>query len=67
MLMEVCVNGYSHIMTDTHNGTKGIGTHTQVSHLTQELHGMSLFLQRICIVGNAEHFNFTCLNLNCLT
>ena len=56
-----------HIMTDAEHCTKGICTWTQVRNCPHELHGLSLFLQRICAVACTQKFDFGCLNFNRLT
>ena len=67
LLVEEFMNGNSHIVTNTEHCAKRIGTRTQMSNLTQELHGTSLLLQRISIVTSTQYFNFTSLNFTRLS
>ena len=46
------------------HGAKRVGARTQMRLLAQELHGMTLFLQRITGVGGAVHLYLIGLQLN---
>ena len=66
-LMEELMNGDSHIVTNAEHSAERIRTRTQMGYLTKELHRVSLFLQRICIVASSQHFDFTSLDFGFLT
>ena len=66
-VMEKFMNGISHVMTNTEYRTECIRTWTEMSDLTQELHRMAFFLQRISIrIGRTVNFYFSSLDLHIL-
>ena len=67
LFMEKLVNSNRHIVTNAEHCTKGIGTRTQVSDFAQEFHGVTFFLQWICIVASTQHFDFFSLHFYFLT
>ena len=67
LFMEKLVNSNRHVVTNAEHCTKGIGTRTQVSDLAQEFHGVTFFLQWICIVASTQHFDFFSLHFRFLT
>ena len=67
LFMEKLVNSNRHVVTNAEHCTKGIGTRTQVSDLAQEFHGVTFFLQWICIVASTQHFDFFSLHFHLLT
>ena len=46
-VVEVFVDGESHGVTQTEHAAEIVGSRTQMGDLTEELHGMTLLLQRI--------------------
>ena len=67
MLMEIGMDSHRHVMTDTHHGTKGIGTETHMSILTHHLKRLSLLLHGIGIVASTIEFQACCLYLTGLS
>ena len=66
-VMEKFMNGISHVMTNTEHRSECIRTWTEMSDLTQELHRMAFFLQRISIrIGRTVNFYFSSLDLHIL-
>ncbi len=47
VLVEIGVDRHSHVMTDAENGSKSVGTRTEMCDCAQELHAQSFFLQRV--------------------
>ena len=65
--MEKLMDSVSHIVTNTEYRSKCIRTRTQMSDLTQKLHGVSLFLQRISSwISRTEDLNLSSLYLHAL-
>ncbi len=54
-------------MADTHHGTKGIGTETEVSILTHVLEALSLLLHRIVAAAETVNLDALALDLNTLS
>ena len=68
LVVEVLVNRICHIVADAEDCTKGVGPRAEVSHLSQELKGVLLLLQRIRIgVCRAVDLNGISLYLYCLS
>ena len=67
MLVEVGVDSHRHVVADTHHGTKGVGTETEVSILTHVLEALSLLLHWIVAAAETVDFDAFALNLNTLT
>ena len=67
MLMEVSVDSHCHVMADTHHGTKGIGTETEVSILTHVFEALSLLLHRIVAAAETVNLDALALDLNTLS
>ena len=67
MLVEVGVDSHRHVVADTHHGTKGIGTETEVSILTHVLEALSLLLHWIVAAAETVDLNAFALDLNALT
>ena len=67
MLVEVGVDSHRHVVADTHHGTKGVGTKTEVSILTHVLEALSLLLHWIVAAAETVDFDAFALNLNTLT
>ena len=66
-IMEKLMDSVSHIVTNTEYRSKCIRTRTQMSDLTQKLHGVSLFLQRISSwISRTEDLNLGSLYLHAL-
>jgi len=67
MLVEVGVNSHRHVVADTHYGTKGIGTETEVSILTHVLEALSLLLHRIVAAAETVNLDALALDFNTLS
>ena len=68
LVVEEFMDSESHGVTETQHAAKVIGTGTQVSDSAQELHGVTLFLQRIHFgVGSAIHLDGVSLNFHRLS
>ena len=67
VLVEIGVDGHSHIVTYAHNGTEGIGAKTQVGILTHILKALTFLLHRIVVATQTIDFNAVALNLRCLS
>ena len=64
--MKELVDGNCHVMTNTEHRTERIGTGTQMSYFTKELHGMTFLLQRIRVIASSQHFDFAGLHFGLL-
>ncbi len=67
MLVEVGMDSHRHVMTNTHHGTKGVGTEAQVSILTHVLKALTLLLHRIIATAETVNFNAFALDFNTLS
>ena len=68
VVVEILVDGESHGVADTQNGTEGVGAGTQVCDVTQELQRVTLLLQGVCLgIGRAVDLDLCGLNLYALT
>ena len=67
LIMEELVDSICHIVAYAEHSTECIGTWTQVSHCTHELHCLALLLQRIGIVTATEQLDLCRLDLYRLT
>ena len=67
VVMEVLVDGDSHIMPDAEHSTECIGTQTHMSELAHILEALALLLHRIIVRAETIDDNFLGLNLNGLT
>ena len=65
--MEIFMDGNSHIMTNTHHGTKSIGAQTEMGILTHSLKALSLLLHWIIIATQAINLYAFTLNFTGLT
>ena len=63
VLVEVCVDGHSHIVAYTHNGTERIGAQTQVGVLSHVLKRLTLLLHRIVAATESVYLNALTLYL----
>ena len=67
MLVEISMDSHRHIVTDTHHGTKGIGTETHVSMLAHVFKSLAFLLHGIVASACSQDFYLLRLNLTCLT
>ena len=67
MLMEVGMNGHSHVMAYAHHGSEGVGAQTHVGMLTHILEGLPLLLHGISTVAETINDKFLGLDLTTLT
>ena len=68
LVVEEFVDSKSHGVTQTQNAAKIVGTGTQMGNLTQELHAVALFLQRIHFrVSSTVNLYSVSLNLHRLS
>ena len=64
MLVEIRMNRHCHVMADAEDGTKGIGTRTQVSYRAEVFHGETFLLKRVLLrISCAIYLDAICLNL----
>ena len=67
MLVEVLVDGNSHVVTDAQDSTEQVGTWTQVSLLAEELHRVSLLLKWVLVgITVTQYLNGSGLDLTLL-
>ena len=67
LLMEVGMDGHSHIVAYTHHGTEGVGAQAQVCILAHVLKRLSLLLHGVVIAAGAVEFYLPTLYLRGLT
>ena len=65
--MEIVMDGNGHIMADTHDSPKGVGTQAQMCILTHYLETLSLFLHGIVVTTKSIDFDFLAFHLHSLT
>ena len=67
MLMEISMDGHSHVMTDTHDGSEDVGAKAQVSILTHIFESLPFLLHRVITATKAIYRNLRTLNLRSLS
>ena len=67
MLMEVLVDGNSHVVAYAHHSTESIGTQTEVCILAHHLKRLAFLLHGISVIAETIDFQGLGLNLTALT
>ena len=67
MLMEVLVDGNSHVVANAHHSTESIGTQTEVCILAHHLKRLAFLLHGISVIAETIDFQGLGLNLTALT
>ena len=61
------MDSHGHVVADTHNGSEGVGTETQMSVLTHDLEALAFLLHGIGVVAEAVNDDLGGLDLAGLT
>ena len=67
VLMEILVDGDSHIVADAHYGSEGVGAQAQMSMLAHVFKALALLLHGEVVAAESIDFNLAALKFNALS